>query len=199
MQKNRFMGKILLAGSIIILLIACDKRPEQPNPGEPHPQMYYKDLKNTEVGYQKGKPIDLDDDGSTDFLFHVLLLGDPILQRDRMQFYAGSGIGRNLLNDAQDQSPMLSHSDLISSTMPGYNWWEISAVVMAEKVITNSGSYWDGIWKNAFHKYLPIQMKKQGKLYHGWIELSFDTIREKLILHRSAISREEEKPVKAGY
>jgi hypothetical protein len=88
--------------------------------------------------------------------------------------------------------------DVISRNVTGYTWWEISAIVLAEKIITYTESHWEGAWKNADHKYLPVQMKKQGKLYHGWIELSFNTTEEKLILHRSAISKEEDKDVKAG-
>lgn len=194
------MRKSLIGMVIVLVLTACHKTPVKPPPvTTPHPQMQYKDLQDAEVRYHQGKAVDVDDDGATDFLFHVLLLGDAVLQRDRLQFYASSGIDRNLLNDAQDQSPVLNKLDVISNNLPGYTWWQISAIVLAEKIITYNGDHWEGAWKNADHKYLPIQMKKQGKLYHGWIELSFNTASEKLVLHRAAISKEADKEVKAGY
>jgi hypothetical protein len=127
------------------------------------------------------------------------LVGDPVLQRDRKQFVVNSGIKRNLLNDANDQSPVLNKMDTISKKQQGYLWWQISSIVLAEKISTDSGSSWEGLWKNASHNYLPIQVEKNGRLYHGWIELSFSTTGEKLVLHRAAISSEEEKTVKAGY
>jgi hypothetical protein len=192
------MGKVLFVLASAIFFAACHKEPVQPQPGEQHPEMIYKDLQNAEVKYLRGKAVDVDGDGSNDFLFHVQLVGDPVLQRDRVQFYVSSGIDRNLLNDDQDQSPVLNKMDVISRNVTGYTWWEISAIVLAEKIITYTESHWEGAWKNADHKYLPVQMKKQGKLYHGWIELSFNTTEEKLILHRSAISKEEDKDVKAG-
>jgi len=45
---------------------------------------------------------------------------------------------------------------------------------------------------------LPIQIERNGRLYNGWIELSFSTANEKLILHKAAISVEEGRTVRAG-
>jgi hypothetical protein len=95
------------------------------------------------------------------------------LQRDRIQFYASSGINRNLLNDAQDQSPVLNKMDVISKNMTGFIWWEISAIVLAEKIITYTESHWEGAWKNADHKFLPIQLKNRTNfITAGWNFLS---------------------------
>jgi hypothetical protein len=197
-MKNGFLILFVLA-----VLFGCKKvNPvnSEPLPPSPtHPVMVYNDLRSAEVKYGQYKYLDLDNDGSFDLLFNVTLLGDPILQRDRLQFYANSGKERNLLNDAQDQSPVLNSMDPISKTHPGYTWYEISAILLAEKIITFNGNYWDGLWKNVSHKFLPVQIQKNDKLYHGWVELSFDTIKQTLILHKSGISTEEDKEVKAGY
>jgi hypothetical protein len=194
------MRKLFFAIIASLSFIACKKEDLQTNPPvDSHPQMLYKDLQNASVKYLQAKGIDVDNDGSTDFAFSVQLVGDPLLQRDRWQFIAHSGVNRNLLNDANDNSPMLNRMDAITKQMSGYTWYEISAIVLAEKIVTNNGNYWDGVWKNADHKFLPIQLKKEGKYFHGWIELSFNAAEEKLVLHRSAISKEEEKTVKAGY
>lgn len=195
------MRNSFIAVSVSLLLIACKKEnTEVPAPVPPpdHPQMIYKDLQNAEVKYLKTKTIDVDGDGALDFYFGVMLVGDPVLQRDRLQFYANSVVKRNLLNNAQDESPVLNKYDVISKNHPGYTWWEISAIVLAEKITDNNGSYWQGLWKDATHKYLPLQMEKAGKLYHGWLELSFNTAEEKLILHKVAMSQEEDKSVQAG-
>lgn len=195
------MRKILQVVAVAFTIVACTKEPVRSKPESPpssHPEMIYSDLQNAEVYYGKTQFVDVDRDGSKDFFFGVQLVGDPVLQRDRMQFYTFSGIKRNLLNNDVDESPMLNRSDSISKNHPGYTWWEISAIVLAEKITDYNGSYWQGLWKNADHKYLPLQIEKDKKLYHGWIELSFRPDEGKLILHRSAISKEEEKPVLAG-
>ena len=195
------MKKYLLIATVAALLVACGKEkppvPTQP-PVSSHPVMNYKDLQNREVKYGQLQQVDVDGDGANDLRFNVLLVGDPILQRDRVQFYANSGIKRNLLNNSVDESPMLNKGDSISRSHVGYDWWQISSIVLAEKIVTDNGSYWQGLWKNADHKYLPIQFEKNGKLYHGWVELSFNIAEEKLILHKAAISTEEEKSVQAG-
>ncbi|MGZ3845957.1 MAG: hypothetical protein ACXVBJ_16070 [Flavisolibacter sp.] len=194
------MKKYLLL-AIVTIVVACGKeKPPVPTvpPDSSDPVMTYRDLQNKEVKYGQLQEIDVDGDGSKDIRFNVLLVGDPVLQRDRVQFYANSGIKRNLLNNSVDESPMLNKGDSISKKHPGYDWWEISAIVLAEKIIDNNGSYWQGLWKNADHKYLPIQFEKDSKLYHGWVELSFNTTEEKLILHKAAISTEADKRVRAG-
>jgi hypothetical protein len=194
------MYQFFLIATASLLFIACKKENTviTPPASPAHPQMVYTDLQNAEVKFLQSKRVDVDGDGSTDFSFGVLLVGDPILQRDRLQFYVNSGVKRNLLNDDQDQSPVLNKFDSIGKTHPGYTWWEISAIVLAEKVIDNSGTSWQGLWKNADHKYLPIQVDKNGKLFHGWIELSFSTSDEKLILHQAALSKEQERSIQAG-
>ena len=58
--------------------------------------------------------------------------------------------------------------------------------------------YWEKEWKDVSHKFLAIQVKRDGKLYHGWIELSMDTVNSKLILHRAAIAKEAGRQVRAG-
>ncbi|MBO9564747.1 MAG: hypothetical protein J7621_18355, partial [Niastella sp.] len=58
--------------------------------------------------------------------------------------------------------------------------------------------YWEGAWKQVHHQYLAIQIVKDNKRYNGWVEVSFDTAGEKLVLHKAAISKEAEKAVIAG-
>lgn len=195
------MRKLLYTGAVIILLASCkkDNTVIAPPPTPAHPQMIYTDLKEAEVKYGKLKLLDIDGDGSYDFRFSVCLVGDPVLQRDRYQFYVSSTIDRNLLNNEADESPVLSTGDSISKIHPGYQWWEISVIVLAEKIVTNTGNYWQGLWKDASHKYLPVQVEKNQQVFHGWVELSFDTVAEKMILHKAALSKEADKAVKAGY
>jgi hypothetical protein len=193
------MRKALFIVTTGFIFIACKKEKVPiPPPISQHPVMTYKDLQNKEAKYGQYQYVDVDSDGLSDILFNVILVGDPILQRDRVQFYANSGIKRNLLNNQVDESPMLNKGDSISKVYKGYTWWEVSAIVLAEKIVENNGSHWEGLWKNADHKYLPIQIEKNKKIYHGWIELSFNTVEEKMILHKAAMSSEEEKTVQAG-
>lgn len=195
------MRKWILYTIAAVVMLSCRKEKREnstPVAIPANPVMTYKDLKNAEVKYSKTQTLDIDNDGTMDFYFSVLLVGDPLLQRDMYQFYANSTVKRNLLNDAQDQSPLLNKYDLVKKDHPGYTWYEISAIKLAEKVVTSISTFWQGQWKSADHNYLPVQIEKNGKVYHGWIELSFDTTNERLILHKAAISQEENKEVQAG-
>lgn len=187
---------------VIILLtgagFACSKKDRSPYHG--HPSMRYTDLRDAEVKLNQPFLLDINADGIRDFSFSTLLVGDPVLERDRLQFYASSGIHTSLLNDASDESPVLHKGELISSIHTGYLWWELSSIVLAEKITSTYGSvHWEGRWMNAFHRYLPVRVNKSGETYFGWVEISMDTTQGKLILHRSAIGMEAGKPVRAGY
>jgi hypothetical protein len=124
---------------------------------------------------------------------------DPVLQQGRLQFCAFSMTDTYLLNDANDQSAVLNKTDQISDQHSGYQWFDLSAIVLAEKIVPVSGtSFWEGNWKLADHKFLPVYINKNGNVYYGWIELSFDPLAEKMILHRAALCTEAGEKIKAG-
>ena len=161
--------------------------------------MRYTDLLNTEVKAGTYKRVDLDGDGTNDLLFNTLLLGDAIGQRDRLQFYANTGIDTYQPVNEHEECPILTRDAAITFQYPGFTWYDITAIVLAEKVMLVSGeTYWDGLWKSASHRYLPVQVKKNGQSFLGWVEMSFDKTAEKLILHRAAISTLAEREIKAG-
>jgi hypothetical protein len=58
--------------------------------------------------------------------------------------------------------------------------------------------YWEGIIKNVSHKYIPLQLTWKGEQHVGWIEVSFDSTREKLILHKVAVHKEPGKDIVTG-
>lgn len=172
-----------------------------PDPSDPfvQPIMQYIDLHNAEMKFGQSQRLDVNSDGSNDFYFETLLVGDPILKRDRKQFYAYSKIETYLLHGPDDQTPPLANGNAIGLRQPGYLWFDIAAIVLAEKIIPLTGaSYWEGSWKEAKHRYLAIQLKKNNLIYNGWVEISFDHNQEKLIFHRAAICKNPGVSIKAG-
>lgn len=152
------------------------------------------------VRFRQSYVLDIDGDGSRDFYLRTELVGDPQEQVDKLQFYAISTINRNLLNDQSDQSPVLDKGQNIGPVHPGYTWWQISAIMLCQKITHMDGSEtWEGLWKTAAHRYLPVQVLKGGNLYYGWIELSMDPASGTLTVHRAALSKEAGKEVKAGF
>ena len=181
----------------VAIAIACIKRAAEE---VPHPPMHYTYLNDLEVKANEYSHVDIDGNGSPDFTFHTMLVGDPILKRDKHQFLVGSKIETSLLNDNNDQSPKLNNGDQIDLRQERYNWFEISSLLLTEKVVSEEGSIkWQGLWKEANHNYLPVQIIKNGQRFLGWIEISFDLKNQKLILHKSAVCLESNKEIRAGY
>lgn len=190
------MTRFLLLAFAAIILSSCTK--DLGNLDQP--SMRYTDLQNAEIKYGTRQRLDLDGDGTVDFSFQTQLVGDPILQRDRLQYFVASTIKTNLLNDNNDESPLLSKGEPIKLSHPGYTWYEVSAIVLTEKITTMTPpAFWQGRWSAANHKFLPVQIDKAGKLYLGWIELSMDKTAEKLVLHKAAISLAPNQSVRAGF
>lgn len=192
------MKKQILVSMAVLTLAAC-KKTETVLPQEPHPVMQYLDLQNSTISFGQIKKIDVNSDGTDDFLVSTLLVGDPILERDRRQYYISSSTESRFLQNANNQSPVLNRGEQIMAHHPGYNWFKVTSILLSEKIIPMVGNpFWQGSWKQANHQYLPVQVKKNGSIFHGWIELSFDTAQEKLTLHKAALSSEANKTIKAG-
>jgi hypothetical protein len=185
------------------LLASCKKPYIPANPASApvtsHPAMRYTDLHDATVRAHKSCRLDIDGDGSTDFYFFVQRVGDPMLQIDKVQYIAASGISRNLLVNDESESPVLQAGDSITLERTGFNWWEISETLLAEKRIGNTENWWEGLWKSAQHRFLPVQVQQGSTRYNGWVELSMNRNTEELILHRAAISLEARKSVLAGF
>ncbi len=194
------MKALLFASLVLLSLASCKKDPVQPspNPPVPHPTMRYLDIAAS-VKPGRVRTLDLDGDGQFDLVFGTQRVGDPILQVDRVQYLVNSVPKRNLLVNEGEETPRLRRYDRIGLVHTGFTWYEISSIVLAEKIIGMSESWWDGIWKTADHHYLPVQVDKPEGKYQGWVELSFSTITEELILHRAALSLEANKEIQAGY
>lgn len=193
------MKAILYASLLLITLASCEKDPVPPaQTPVPHPTMRYTDIAAT-VKPGRTRTLDIDGDGGIDFVFGVQRVGDPILQVDRVQYLVNSLQKRNLLVNEAEESPRLRRLERIGLVHTGFHWYEIASIVLAEKFIGMSESWWDGIWKTADHHYLPVQMDRPEGKYQGWVEISFSTITEELILHRAALSLEANKEIQAGY
>ena len=195
--------KFLLTLAGFALLLSCNKDKDHLNtvPSDPKPpQMHYIDLQNREVSSQQGQLVDINSDGQNDFLFATRSIGDPIEIVDKIRFSVFSGIYSSLFVGNQNNSPVLNEGDKINGqTKLPYEWFIVSEVELAEKVIgMDHPPFWRGDWKDVDHKFLAVQITKEGKLFHGWIELSIDKNNEKLILHKAAICKEENKEIKAG-
>ena len=182
---------------IVLVFIGCKKETLRQPPAQ---QMEYKDLQQKEIGYNEFTRLDLDDNGTLDVAFTTYHIGDPLMQMDKIQFCAKSLIDSYFPVTADDNVQILNAGDWITTkSKTNYEWYQITLLVMAQKNIPLSGSvYWTGNWKSAHHNYLPVQLDKQGKRYNGWVELSYDIEKEKIILHRSAISKIANMDIKAG-
>lgn len=195
------MHKVIFILIIFVSLISCKKTPVQPEqPIEQHPQMLYKNLGDTTIAFARSASFDLDNDGSKDIYFTTLLVGDPITKQDKKQWYVQSSFYTNLPVNAAESIPMLSsHDDIPVHNFGGYAWYNASNILLAQKVLSNTEApLWEGHWKAAQHRFIPIQINRSGKLYNGWVEISFSMTDEKVIIHRSGISKVENQAVNAG-
>lgn len=201
MRKILFMKRFIVPLVACIILASCKKDKVHIPPPPEHPQMTYTDFQNFEIGQGTSKQFDIDGNGSIDFMFGTILIGDPILIRDRLQFLGLSAVSAYVLADPFNNSLVLNGGATIASAAPaGFGWFEVQDILLAEKITPMNGPvFWEGNWKDASHKYLPLQVRKDGQVYNGWIELSMNKATEKLILHKAAVSKEAGKNVKAGF
>ncbi|MCW3116481.1 MAG: hypothetical protein JWM28_563 [Chitinophagaceae bacterium] len=192
------MKKTFLLFSWVFVIGACNK-PVEP-PAEFHPKMKYINLDDTTVAFNHFAFFDLDGNGEKDVLFSTLFVGDPLYEQDKKQWLVTSSFNANLPVSDHETIPMLSLLDSVPiNDFSGYHWYNASSIVLAQKIIgVTSPPYWEGEWKEAINRFVPIQLKKGGTVYNGWIEVSFRLANEMIILHRAAVCVEANKTVKAG-
>jgi hypothetical protein len=193
------MKKILLFLIPVLITTACTEK-EITAPPSVHPEMRYTDLANKVIKFGQQKSLNIDGNHTNDLLFSTMLVGDPVLRRDRRQYYVTGAFDVFLLVNNLEQCPVLKAGDTITlNDHPGFNWYNANSIVLAEKIIEEKGpDHWEGNWKNTHHRYLPLQVRRNDLRYNGWVEISFQTGAEEMTLHRAAISVEEGKTVEAG-
>lgn len=194
------MVKWIAAVFIPFIIMACGKPVLPKPPQETHPQMTYIELHDTAIVFSKGASFDLDFDGTKDIAFFTQLVGDPIYQQDKRQWLASGSIYTYFPVNTAESIPVMQSMDSIPLTsFSGYNWYNASEIVLTQQIVSmNIPPYWAGDWKNVTHRFMPVQIQRNNDLYNGWMELSFNTTTEKLVLHKAAICTEANKVIKAG-
>ncbi len=185
---------------LAITIISCKKdRVNEPQPITP-PAMNIVDLHDTTVVFNRGAFFDVDGDGSKDIYFSTLYVGDPVEMVDKKQWRVMSSFYTNLpVNKAEDIPDFSEGAEVPVKNFDSYSWYNASSVVLAQKIIPDGQpAYWTGIWKDAAKKYVAFQVLKNNGRFNGWVEVSFDTAAEKIILHRYAISQVPERTILAG-
>lgn len=180
----------ILSAIIVLSFFSCTK--------ENMPSMHYRNY-DLDISYGHSNRIDLNEDGAYDLMFNVYLIGDPIAEQDKLRFAATSFVNGFVLIDEEGKSPIMSKGEVITAkNMIPYVWYEVNQVYLSQKIMSKTDTWWEGPWKDVNHKYFALQVKKEGRLYNAWVELSFDTANEKLIVHRSGISLQPDVSVNAG-
>lgn len=191
------MNKIYIAVVVFVTLASCQKNVNEPSLPNPITALEYTDLGDTKIMINKPSvKIDLNNDGIKDVLFGVLPVGDPVYMQDKYQFFVSTDIETSLPVNTNEEIPVLSSNNSIPlNNFNNYNWYNASSVVLVQKVIGLSNTFWEGHWKNATLKYLPIQIKKNNLRYNGWILLTVDIVSESIVLHKAAVSKQGEKDI----
>jgi hypothetical protein len=197
------MKKIAVIFFGMLAMYACKKKqdliPIQPPVPVP-PPMTMIDLKDTAVRFNRAVILDIDNDGANDIYFTTLLVGDPVMQQDKWQWLVSGAFDTNFPVNINESLPVLALNDAVTAgVMPGYTWYNAASVLLAQKILSVAiPPYWMGDWKNVSHRYIPFQLIKATGLYTGWVEISFSTDNEKLVLHKAAVCKELNKDIRAG-
>lgn len=187
---------LILAG--LVALGACRKTSIEKPVADP--VMDYTEL-NQEMSFGQVLYVDIDNNSSKDFLFYTLPVSDPLTGKSYRQYHIASSYGASVIVDTIDEhTPAFVKNEVIPAGLPApFDWFNASGALLARKVVGAAGTpSWEGSWANASHQYVAVRVLRAGLSYYGWLELSFDSKAEKVILHRAAICREAEKEVKAG-
>lgn len=191
---SKYIYAIACAG---ILFTACSKK-ENPVPLS----IDYVNLNNAVVTTGQSVNIDIDKDGTVDFLVTKELRETNAGENDLLEFRVVSAQQHKLLIQ-EDGTPARKEPGVwIRKEDEGAFKWDASQhAVIVTRVLTvdPANTFWQGSWKEQYNKYLPIQFIKEGKTHNGWIQLSFSTeLPSRIIVHDAAYNKAANEPIQAG-
>lgn len=190
--------QIILVAMTMMSIISCSEK----EPISPPKSILYINLNNTAVTSNNVLSIDLDSDGTTDFVVTKELRETDAGQDDILEFRVIAAQQNRVL--VQDNgTPARKEAGVIirSEDENGYQWDATTPAVIINRMLTPdpANSYWEGSWLQQFNKYLPIQLLKEGKKYNGWLQLSFsDVLPSRIIVHDAAFNKIADQPIQAG-
>lgn len=146
--------------------------------------------------------IDIDKDGAVDFLVTKELKETAAGQDDLLEFRVVSNQQHKLLIQP-DGTPAKKEAGVwIRKDDEGSFKWDASQhAVIVTRVLTvdPANVYWQGIWKDQYNKYLPIQFIKNGQTHNGWIQISFSPVLpSRIVVHDAAFNKVANNPIQAG-
>lgn len=190
--------QIILVAMTMMSIISCSEK----EPISPPKSIQYINLNNTAVTSNNVLSIDLDTDGTTDFVVTKELRETNAGQNDILEFRVIAAQQNRVLVQENGTAARKETGVFIrSDDENGYQWEATTPAVIINRVLTPdpANSYWDGTWLQQFNKYLPIQLLKEGKKYNGWLQLSFsDVLPSRIIVHDAAFNKIADQPIQAG-
>lgn len=190
--------QIILVAMTMMSIISCSKKETINTPRS----IQYINLNNTAVTSNNVLSIDLDTDGTTDFIVTKELRETNAGQDDILEFRViAAQQNRVLVQDNGTPARKEAGVMIRSEDENGYTWDATTPAVIINRVLTPdpANSYWEGTWLQQYNKYLPIQFLKEGKKYNGWIKLSFsDVLPSRVIVHDAAYNKIADQPIQAG-
>jgi hypothetical protein len=183
------MNKVVKAGSLHLVWVlvcffcACNKETT-----EKCNKIIYREFANKSFRYLQDARLDLDENGSEDFVFNTLpVMRDGLATKE----FGVVSLRSNAVWYHQDQQVItpLHDGDKISSQPAGTHQWEqIERYLFDVRYPLGQDSSWQGAWKNANLAYLGVKFTAGAKNYVGWIALSADTLQGRMIIHNAAFT-----------
>jgi hypothetical protein len=127
-SKLRFVVVI----GIFLVFISCKEDGAIPSPIDRQIEMEYFNLSDTVIkAFAPGFSFDVNHDGRKDLNFATLLVGDPIAQVDKLQFFISTNIGVRLPVNNNESIRVLNNGDsIVLDDFNEYQWFELSSIVM---------------------------------------------------------------------
>jgi len=158
----------------LLLFISCNENPTQV--GE-----------STYNRYSGESSIDLNDDGVDDLEWKIRYIGNEV--DIHKIFTVQPKNGSYLLYESNRGNPPFKKWDLIKyNVSPPLHWYPYRADLAAKDLNEHSWYGGDGWLNNT--AYMAIKISIDDTLHCGWVNLTMDTIKEKIIFNSSMYSKE---------
>ena len=138
-------------------------------------------------GYAAPFYLDIDRDGTNDFVFQTVAVG---IEGQVHTKYIVKALQDNEILNVAGSAAISETGETISSDLPRGNvHWSNTHGEIIESVFDGNTQQWNGTWSGDRNQYLGIKLVKNGNAYLGWVRVELNPETEKAFVKEYAINR----------
>lgn len=185
--------KTLLAIIVLFTISLGSGEIEKPKASEKKVIVHEQFSTPAEFGFGNNFYLDVDKDGTSDFLFTTVFesKGESIHTK-----YVVNAIGENQILAVDNNAAIADAGNPLENF--GNISWKTAPIYIIEQINDGKKNSWDGLWSGDRDQYIGIKLVKGNETYTGWVKVFINQADEQAQVEGFAFNRTAGSELSAG-